>query len=58
MKNINKGTGYLVVFIFWVIMIIMLFGSCTATKDIYDGRTCCEKTAQKVYEYEGLIIKE
>ena len=58
MKNINKGTRYLVVFIFWAIMITMLFGSCTATKDIYDGRTCCEKTAQEVYEYEGLIVKE
>ena len=58
MRNISKGMGYLVVFIFWAIMITMLFGSCTATKDIYDGRTCCEKTAQEVYEYEGLIVKE
>ena len=58
MKNINKGTGYIIVFMFWVIVIIMLFGSCTTTKDVYDGRTCCEKTAQKVYKYEGLIIKE
>ena len=57
MKNISKSKGYLIVFIFWAIMITMLFGSCTATKDIYDGKTCCEKTAQEVYEYEGLIVK-
>ena len=57
MKNIDKGTGYLVVFIFWAIMITVLFGSCAATKDIYNGKTCCKKTAQKVYEYEGLIVK-
>ena len=52
MKNINKGIGYLVVFIFWAIMITILFGSCTTSK------SCCIKTAQEVYEYEGLIVKE
>jgi hypothetical protein len=52
MKNINKGTGYLIVFIFWAIMITILFGSCTTSK------SCCIKTAQEVYEYEGLIEKE
>ena len=53
----NKGIGYLIVFMFWAIMITMLFGSCTTTKDIYGGKTCCKKTAQEVYEYEGLVIE-
>ena len=58
MKNIDKGIGYLIVIMICAVMITMLFGSCTATKDIYGGKACCKKTAQKVYEYEGLIIKE
>ena len=51
MKNISKSTGYLIVLVFWL-LVTMFFGSCTTSKN------CCIKTAQEVYEYEGLIVKE
>ena len=47
MKNIDKGTGYLIVILFWVIVIT-----------INGHKKCCIKTAQEVYEYEGWVIKE
>ena len=50
MKNISKGTGYLIVIVFWII-VTMFLGSCTTNK------SCCLKTAQEVYEYEGLVIE-
>ena len=50
MKNINKGLGYLVVILFWLVVITLL-SSCTTSKK------CCIKTAQEVYEYEGLIVE-
>ena len=36
--------------VFVIIAIIMTLSSCGATKK------CCKKTAQEVYEYEGLIV--
>ena len=50
MKNISKANGYLTVIIFWMI-IAMFLASCTTSK------ICCIKTAQEVYEYEGLVIE-
>ena len=51
MKNMSRETGYLIVIVFWMI-VIMFLSSCTTSK------SCCLKTAQEVYEYEGLIVKE
>jgi len=33
---------------------LILMTSCGSTKEI---KECCKKTAQKVYEYEGLTIE-
>ena len=49
MKNISKGTGYLIVIVFWI-TVTMFLSSCMANK------ACCERTIQEVYEYEGLVI--
>jgi len=38
--------------VFVVIAIIMTLSSCSATKK------CCEKTAQEVYEYEGMYVNQ
>ena len=35
-----------------IIAIIMTLSSCGATKK------CCEKTAQEVYEYEGMYVNQ
>ena len=39
--------------------LIMLMSSCGSTKQLKEKpmKKCCEKTAQAVYEYEGLIVK-
>ena len=36
---------------------IVCFSSCTSTKQIQEPmKECCEKTAQAIYEYEGLVV--
>ena len=32
---------------------IIAFSSCGSTKEM---KECCKKTAQEVYEYEGLVV--
>ena len=48
MKNMSKGTGYLIVIVFWIITAMFL--------SMRTSKTCCERTVQEVYEYEGLVI--
>jgi len=36
---------------------VVCFSSCTSTKQIQEPmKECCEKTAQAIYEYEGLVV--
>jgi len=58
MKNISKGTGYLIVIVFWII-VTMLMSSCGSVNKCGKKKLkkCCEKTSQAVYEYEGLVIE-
>ena len=48
MKNMSKGTGYLIVIVFWITTAMFL--------SMKTSKTCCERTVQEVYEYEGLVI--
>ena len=40
-------------------LLIVLLSSCGSTKQLKEKpiKECCKKTAQAVYEYEGLIVK-
>ena len=40
-------------------LLIVLLSSCGSTKQLEEKplKECCKKTAQAVYEYEGLIVK-
>ena len=40
-------------------LLIVLLSSCGSTKQLKEKpiKECCKKTAQAVYEYEGLIVR-
>ena len=48
-RNIVIGTWILL-----VLAMLLLTSSCGSSKQM---KKCCEKTAQEVYEYEGLMVK-
>ena len=47
MKNISKSKGYLIVIVFWIIVTMFMLNI---------DKSCCERTVQEVYEYEGLYV--
>tara|TARA_R110002020_G_scaffold413104_1_gene622811 strand:+ start:314 stop:508 length:195 start_codon:yes stop_codon:yes gene_type:complete len=49
-RNVVSGT----VVIFTIIVILLSMSSCGSTNKV---KKCCAKTAQEVYEYEGLTIE-
>ena len=49
-KIIEKNVAELIVL---GIFLIILLSSCGSTNKV---KKCCQKTAQEVYEYEGLIV--
>ncbi len=40
------------------VFLIVFLSSCSCTKQIQEKpmKDCCKKTAQEVYEYEGLVV--
>ena len=59
MKKFLEKYSYFVVLIFWLTVIMLLTSGCGSTKNCYNKKLkkCCEKTAQAVYDHEGLTIE-
>ena len=51
-KVIEKNVAEIIII---GVFLIVFLSSCGSTNKV---KKCCAKTAQEVYEYEGLIIKE
>ena len=59
MKKFLEKYSYFVVLVFWLTIIMFLTSGCSSTKSCYNKKLkkCCEKTAQAVYDHEGLTIE-
>jgi hypothetical protein len=58
-KECTKARNVVVLTFIMLAAIIVLLSSCGSTKQLEEKpvKECCKKTAQAVYEYEGLIVK-
>ena len=61
MKQDNKLIKFLITYYYTilVVVIMLLVSGCSSTKNCYNKKLkkCCEKTAQAVYDHEGLTIE-
>jgi len=58
-KECTQARNVVLSTIILLTLLIVLLSSCGSTKQLKEKpiKKCCEKTAQAVYEYEGLIVK-
>jgi len=58
-KECTQARNVVLSTIILLTLLIVLLSSCGSTKQLEEKpiKECCEKTAQAVYEYEGLIVK-
>jgi len=58
-KECTQARNVVVLSTVMLAVLIMLLSSCGSTKQLEEKpvKECCKKTAQAVYEYEGLIVK-
>ena len=58
-KECTQARNMVLSTIILLTLLIVLLSSCGSTKQLKEKpiKECCKKTAQAVYEYEGLIVK-
>ena len=58
-KECTQARNVVLSTIILLTLLIVLLSSCGSTKQLKEKplKECCIKTAQAVYEYEGLIVK-
>ena len=58
-KECTQARNMVLSTIILLTLLIVLLSSCGSTKQLKEKpiKECCKKTAQAVYEYEGLIVR-
>ena len=59
-RECKQARNTVVLFTVMLAVLIILLSSCGSTKQLKEKpvKECCKKTAQAVYEYEGLTIDD